>query len=206
MTRAVDLVGELEASVTELERRGGIGWLRQFGISLQTVVAIGAIGAAVARPADDGLYATSEEGAAGHDVLVVPVCTEREAVLSPWGDYHPPLIDLIALDPRSPERWRLRLGLADALGAWGISEATNPNLIDRDPPPLRLNRNPLSWLRDGGTGTVILHPSTAQFLLCGVRQVIAEDEPHAAELHRHLNRRPPGTPTIMFPQHARAAA
>lgn len=53
--RIVDLVAELEAGVTELERRGGIGWLKQFGVSFEALVAVGAIGTAVARPAGDGL-------------------------------------------------------------------------------------------------------------------------------------------------------
>jgi hypothetical protein len=56
------------------------------------------------------------------------------------------IVDLLAWDPRQPDQWALRVGIADWLGA------VEPQLCD--PEPVWIWRTPLDWLRADCAGIV----------------------------------------------------
>ena len=88
------------------------------------------------------------------------------------------IVDLLAFHPAQPHRWALRTGVAEWLGA------IEPQYLE--PEPVQVWRSPLSWLRAGGKGLVLLsHSSTDRYrILSGCRCIIAEDAAHAAELRQ----------------------
>jgi hypothetical protein len=95
-----------------------------------------------------------------------------------WGA----IVDLVAFHPRHPARWALRVGAAEWLGC------CEPQYLD--PPPVRIWRLPLDWLRADCTGLVILsqEPVDAYRVLSGLHSITAEDAAHAGELRRVLSR------------------
>ena len=97
-------------------------------------------------------------------------------------------IDLIAFRLDRPGRWWVRTGSGVALGMAAIDAAADAaplwKLPGEAPPPiLNLYQTPLSWLRAGGGGAVILNPRFYAYLLGGIGQIQAEDEHHARQLH-----------------------
>ena len=98
------------------------------------------------------------------------------------------LIDLVAWHPEHPQRWALRTGFAEWLGA-----CEPQHLSDA----VHVRRSPLSWLRHGGTGIVALAPEERerQRALSFALLLMAEDFEHAQELRR-LMERPTSIPAI----------
>ena len=92
------------------------------------------------------------------------------------------IVDLVAFHPAKPDRWALRVGAAEWLGA------IEPQYLDPEPVPIW--RCPLSWLQAGCAGLVMLSRSLTDHhrALSGCRSVVAEDSAHAAELRRVLGR------------------
>jgi hypothetical protein len=93
------------------------------------------------------------------------------------------IVDLVAWDPRIPDQWSLRLGLADWLGS------VPPQHLDSE--PVRILRSPLTWLRADCTGLVVLSPDQAiayQLLMEFHGGICAEDQAHRSELRRLLRR------------------
>ena len=88
--------------------------------------------------------------------------------------------DLLAYDPKRPDRWWLRLGVGWALGA--------DNAHERLPgEPLAVFRTPASWLAAGGTGVCVLDwtaPAASELLDADLH---AEDVALGAKLDRHLS-------------------
>lgn len=110
----------------------------------------------------------------------------------------PDLIDLVAWNPEIPHNWLLYAGLADWLGEqharnaiWGDEDGAHPDL--------RLNASPLSWLRTGCEGAVLLHqPNPRRNLemplrdrLMGVERVVCDDAEHADAVYASLRKRGP---------------
>ena len=93
------------------------------------------------------------------------------------------LIDLLAFDPRAPDRWRLRLGAAALLG----SDALDNQLLGK---PLNIYRTPLAWLRAGLDGVVILDFGGAFVdLATAPNGLVAEDPQHQRELRAAMTER-----------------
>ena len=57
--------------------------------------------------------------------------------------------------------------------------------------PLHIHANPLSWLRAGAIGTVVLDWRSALFYLSGVRRFICHDQATAKRLEQELRYPPP---------------
>jgi hypothetical protein len=92
------------------------------------------------------------------------------------------IVDLVAFTPALNVRWALRIGSAEWLGACG------PQYMD--PPPVRLYRTPLDWLRGDCQGLVCLatEPLEVHRFLTRFHAVAVDDDAHAEELRDILSR------------------
>jgi hypothetical protein len=112
-----------------------------------------------------------------------------------------PIVDLVAFHPARPLSWAVRTGAAEWLGA------VRPQIVE--PFPVPVSRAPMGWLRSGCHGVVIL--SAERISAYGVLTwftggIIAEDNEHAAELRRQLERPWPGPRVIAADREVRRAA
>jgi hypothetical protein len=165
--------------------------LTEHGVPVPLIANYGLVGAAPIRVDKSGLYEPAPDGRLAY---ITPVRIDNE--LTPEAEQplscarilgH--LVDLLAWHPRHPTRWALRTGAATWLGCIG------PQYMEPDPVAVR--RTPLAWLQAECDGLVILsnEPADAYRLLCGLRQIDAEDAEHATELRR-LVRQPWPLPRI----------
>jgi hypothetical protein len=110
------------------------------------------------------------------------------------------IVDLLAFHPAHPRRWALRRDDAEWLGA------IEPQHLG--PPPIHVWHSPLTWLREGCRGLVILSPTPADRyrILADCRGgIVAEDAEHGAELSAGVER-PWPLPRIIIPAGPRHAA
>jgi hypothetical protein len=168
--------------------------LEAHGVSTTVIASFALLGAAKIR-VGNGLYEPAPDGRWAY---VTPVLVDNE--LGPEAAQpiscarilgH--LVDLLAWHPRHPRRWALRVGAAPWLGC------CEPQYME--PEPVRIWRSPLAWLRADCDGLVMLStdPADAYRLLSSLREIVAEDAEHAAELRR-LVRRPWPLPRIVAAQ------
>ena len=102
----------------------------------------------------------------GQPVIIVPILDGDE------------LCDLLCFDLDRPAEWFVRLGGEPLLGACALSD----QLLGK---PLHIYRTPLSWLRAGCDGVVILDPNRAYIdLVTAQYGLVGEDEAHTDELRR----------------------
>jgi hypothetical protein len=109
------------------------------------------------------------------------------------------IVDLVAWHPAAPDRWALRAGAGEWLGA------CLPQYVEPRPVPIR--RSIALWFRAGCTGLVPLSRDRAdiyRLLSRCIGGIIAEDQAHAAELGGILER-PWAAPPIFTPGVRRAA-
>ena len=132
------------------------------GISRQAILNHSAIRKARVRFGDDHF----EFDACGTAVWVLP-CIEDGLT-----------VDAVAWEPDRPERFS-RLECR----AWCLGDATF-DWWDLGK-PLAVWRSPLSWLRNGSDGVVILDWQEARHQLPD-RQLVAEDEVHGAEIRNRM--------------------
>jgi hypothetical protein len=90
------------------------------------------------------------------------------------------VVDLIAVDPDTPECWSLRTGAAVVLGA-----VEDQIFL---PHPVPVWRTPVAWLRAECHGLVLLtdDPSEAGRILRQIDAIIPEDAAHGVQLQRWL--------------------
>jgi hypothetical protein len=95
-----------------------------------------------------------------------------------------PLIDLVAWHPGMPHRWATRCGAAGWLGAW------DPGISAQRTDPVPIWRGPFAWLLGWMTGVVPLVTDRVALyrLLADMPVILAEDEAHARQLRRALER------------------
>jgi len=108
------------------------------------------------------------------------------------------IVDILAIHPRHPQRWAMRHGTAEWLGA------IEPQYLDPEPVPIW--RSPLRWLQAGCCGLVLLSEEreSRYRTLSNLRSVVAEDHQHAVELRALLNHSWSG-PSIATRETRRAA-
>jgi hypothetical protein len=117
----------------------------------------------------------------GRAVCVLPVCGEPDGAIES-GDpamtiRRGLLVDLLAFSPAEPDRWALRRGDANVLGA--------VELQHREAAPVRVHRTPFDWLRHGATGVVLLtrEPALRRMVLAQVwHALIVADTAFGCEL------------------------
>jgi hypothetical protein len=154
---------------------------------------LGMVGAAIIRP-EGGFYSPNPDG--GTPAFITPIriddpCSpETRAPDSAVrvGE----IADLLAWRPDWPLRSALRVGTAEWLGAIGPQYC--------DPAAVPIWRSVFAWLRNGCVGLVPLSrsPMDVWRLLQNCRGgIIVEDEAHATELRRVLERPWPTPPVFL---------
>ena len=129
-------------------------------------IGAGMPGLATIRPTRDGRFEFAEDG---ERAVIVPCYDTIPGILDANPERHVEhLVDLVAVDLDRPERrWRRR-GEGLVLGLAYIE------IAGQEGAPIPVFRNPLTWLRSGGDGIVVLDWDWAPDLLLGF-DLIAED-------------------------------
>jgi len=129
------------------------------------------VGVARADLSDEATYQPLDAGA---PVLVVPVGIQSE---SGWDV----IVDLVAFRARDPAKWWGRTGNGVLLNPEGLRRAEHFNEL------LPVWSSPLSWLRSGGQGVVVLEWSAhLPFWFAGVNALACEDHALARRLESAL--------------------
>ncbi len=129
-------------------------------------VGCGMPGLAPIRATRDGCFEFSE---GGRLAVIIPAYDTIPGNLDANAEAHGEhLVDLVAVDLDRPERFWRRRGEALVLGAAFL------DIAGYEGEPVPIFKTPLSWLRSGGAGVVVLDWSWARGLLLGV-ELIAED-------------------------------
>lgn len=143
------------------------------GVTPRAVIDAGGIAIAEVSFAEDKVLGSWFEFTDGGEPALSFRCTEDD-----W------LIDIVAMDMKSPTRFARLERRAWALGP---DIALSPNRLGDDPdrlPPIRIFRNPLTWLQGGCDGLVILDPDRARDELWRTSRLAGEDEVHGRQLKR----------------------
>ena len=123
-------------------------------------------GLAPIRPTRDGRFEFADNGRLA---VIVPAYDGLPGLLDANAEHHiEHLVDLIAIDVSHADRFWRRRGHALVLGAGFL------DIADQDGAPVPVFRNPLTWLRSGAAGIVVLDWDWAWDLLLGFG-LIAED-------------------------------
>jgi len=150
---------------------------------------------------DGALYRPDPDGAAA---FVMPVRADDpltpEALDPAEIIAEGPIVDLLAMHPRHPNRWALRTGAATWLGAVE-PQRMGPDIV-------HIHRTPLDWLQADCTGLVLLSPDRRDRyrLLASLTAIAAADESHAVELRDLLSRPWAAPPVIVARREQRHAA
>ena len=123
-------------------------------------------GLANIEPTRDGHFEFAEDG---RPAIIVPSYDTIPGNLDANPERHVEhLVDLVAVDVDHPDRFWRRRGEALVLGNAFLE------IAGEEGEPVTVFRNPLSWLRSGGAGVVVLDWDWAPDLLLGL-DLIAED-------------------------------
>ena len=129
-----------------------IDWLKAQGITGEAMVRVGLVG--------------SHE----HEIII-PVRTGIGV--------ESPIVDLVGVNPRKPDRWRLWHGTAPILGAEAVEHAGHYD------EPLVLYGAPWSWLVAGARGACVLDwRCHVSFWLAGIHRIVAEDRDLGQQLNK----------------------
>ena len=129
-------------------------------------IGAGMPGLAHIRPVRDGRFEFAEDGLTA---VIIPCYDTIPGMLDANPERHVDhLIDMIAVDLEHPDRFWRRRGEALVLGAAYLE------IAGQEDEPVPVFRNPLTWLRSGGTGVVVVDWAWAPELLLGF-ELIAED-------------------------------
>jgi hypothetical protein len=180
-TSSALLLANDKQEVGHLEERG-LRWLLDRGVSPLAIGTPWAIGAARVLIQPDNTYVPSSMGRYAY---VLPCLTNVG------------MIDLVCWIPATGQI-ASRLGEAAMLGQRQVDEAAD----DITARPVPVWASPLSWLRGGRNGIVIVDAVRAGHLLSGL-VLLAENGSHANDLRRQLRVRPP---RIMVPSQQGIAA
>ena len=116
----------------------------------------------------------------------------RRAFIQPVlsGPAYSDLIDLVAWCPADPGKWwsQCYSGVPLGVGYLDRAEISGASFVV-------LRRDPLSWLKSGGTGVVPLDWTMTVNTLRGFRHVICEDAAHGEDVQRRL-----ATPAQRMPE------
>ncbi len=105
------------------------------------------------------------------------------------------LPDLIAWHTSDPSRWWTRRGEPALLLGGGALEAAA-----KAESPLKVYRDPLSWLRNACRGVVLIAREGLESAFVGIRHLDAQDLEHGQELHAWLHQPDPFLPVVRVPE------
>ena len=166
--RQLHLVDEHWASVQRL-------WIADVGARAARIrsnlpddflIGCGMPGIADIKPTDDGRFEFAEDGLTA---VIIPAYDTIPGMLDANPERHvEELRDLVAIDLDRPDRFWRRRGDAVILGGAFLE------IAGQECEPVPVFKTPISWLRSGGAGIVVLDWTWARDLLL-VHEVIAED-------------------------------
>ncbi len=189
---------ELEAATARMTLEQAT-WLQSEGLDVAARRVVGPVGRGYVVPSVEDTFEWCEEGDEGLNAIVVGVWDQSyvwaaEAVRRSDPSLAPALIDLVAFDPRNPQRWLRRLGTATWLGEWEVDSRKMGALATIEPLPLY--PTPLDWLHGGGAGACLLDWKRVYLRekLEGLGAIVAFDPMHAAALKEGLRRKRPQPP------------
>ena len=129
-------------------------------------IGAGMPGLAPIRPTRDGRFEFAEDGLTA---IIIPAYDTIPGILDANAERHVAhLIDLIAVDAGHPDRFWRRRGEALVLGAAYL------DIAGHEGAPIMVFENPMTWLRSGAAGVVVLDWEWVPDLLLGF-DLIAED-------------------------------
>ena len=129
-------------------------------------IGCGMPGSSNIRPTRDDRFEFAEDG---QPAIIVPCCDGLPFILGANPERHvEQIVDLVAVDVDEPDRFWRRRGEALILGAAYLDIAA------QEGEPIPVFRNPVTWLRSGGGGIVVLDWAWAPDLLLGL-DLVAED-------------------------------
>ena len=94
-------------------------------------------------------------------------------------------LDILALCPKDANKWWCRTDIVPVLDHDEIGRCV---FFDE---PLHIHANPLTWLRAGATGAVVLDWRSAVFYLTSIRRFLCHDQLTAKRLDQALRHPPP---------------
>lgn len=168
---------EMDAAVLRLDLRQ-MDILRGIGLPAAQLHAEAAIGLVQVETDSRDFWTPIDTGKA---MLVTPLVEEESVV------------DLIAFDPKAPDRWYLRTGAGWALGHDAVRRATDGW---GEPERLELHPTPLEWLRSGCSGACVAQWTDEARM--ALRSLVGIDVglPRFAHVLRLELSRPPRLPDI----------
>lgn len=186
----VDLLAEYFAALCDTQQKT----LRQliYAGATERAIAIAAPALAKVRLCGRGLFEPDPDSP--NTAFLVPVRVENPVTPETVDIYRTltdgEIVDLVAFTPGLQVRWAVRTGEAEWLGA------CDPQYLE--PPPVRIHRAPLDWLRADCDGVVCLatDPPTIHHFLCRFHAISVDDDRYAEEL-REVLLRPPSVPEIL---------
>ena len=129
-------------------------------------IGAGMPGLADVKPTRDGRFEFTEDGRVA---VIVPCYDPIPGMLDANAERHlEHLVDLVAVDLDHPDRFWRRRGEALVLGAAYLE------IAGQEGEPITVFKTPMSWLRSGGAGVVILDWDWARDLLLDL-ELVAED-------------------------------
>ncbi len=175
LDRQFQLVREHWAAVRRLwieDVSEGLRHIRS-GLPEDFLLGCGMPGLAPIKPTDDGLFQFAEDGLIA---VIIPAYDTVPGLVGARAERHvEELRDLVAIDVADPDRFWRRRGEVLVLGNAFLEIAAETRA------PVPVFSNPMSWLRAGGAGIVVLDWTYARDLLLD-HELVAED----LELGDHL--------------------
>ena len=165
----VALVREHWQAVRRLWLGGGGAAVLELDLPDDFLLGCGMPGIAHIEPAAGGRFAFAETSTVIGNVAIIPAYDTIPANLDANPQRHVDhLIDLIAVDIDHPDRFWRRRGEALVLGSAYLE------IAGQEGEPVPVFKNPMSWLKSGGAGIVILDWNWVADLLLGY-ELIAEN-------------------------------
>ncbi len=129
-------------------------------------IGCGMPGLATVKLTGAGRFAFADSGLTA---VIIPAYDTIAGLLDASAEAHVEhLVDLVAVDVDRPDRFWRRRGEAVVLGAAFLE------IADHESAPIPVFKNPMTWLRSGGAGVVVLDWTWARNLLLGL-EIVAED-------------------------------
>jgi len=126
-------------------------------------------GIASIKPARDGLFEFAQGAVTSVTTVIIPCYDTIPGMLDVNPERHVEhLVDLVAVDVDHPDRFWRRRGEALVLGGAYLE------IAGQEGEPAPVFKNPMSWLKSGGAGVVVLDWDWARDLLLGY-ELIAEN-------------------------------
>lgn len=207
MIGSATLRAEYRAALEAIEWRQAEWLARRHGISMQAYRRGGGFGTATVCVDDRTGTFEPVEDEAGAGAVILGVWSDMLFVSDRGVENAPDLVDLVAWDPRRPDCFWRRAGVARFLGEWNL-ECPRWGFDAEDglgSSVIRFVRSPLAWLQSDCEAVCLLEPAVGlavagrkaragspylRNLFGGLSHVVCDDDQHGLEVLEAVRRRP----------------